>query len=389
MLLFVCKQTHIHVFVLFQYLFVGSLYFHSFPGAENPGILIINEEHKLVLHDSNKSKTRLWYRCLCSKSKGIECPVKATVSVSIVGEEEADDDKEEGEVRLRLVKLTNKHNHPGFVARIISDTLRVKMAALADQNPDMTAPKIRETIILESMAEYDGDLWEEINMELGDDVCLDKMIKRVQQRKVGPRAQNRDDFNAKAYLTGDNIIVLDSNEELDGNWEEVIENAPQRANTDKCWENETDELHNYEKEADDFDRVDMEDGEGDDDKNTDKPKRVLVFTTPLLLKLFQDNDGKASVDGTWKITPKFWRQTFLLMIEKGGFAITVAFGLLPDKEERSYRIFYYLLLKKLRDLNIKNTLKSFKMDFEINIQRATEVFFPDCEILGCFFHFRF
>ena len=33
-----------------------------------------------------------------------------------------------------------------------------------------------------------------------------------------------------------------------------------------------------------------------------KPKRVLVFTTPLLLKMFRDNDGSSSVDGTFKIT---------------------------------------------------------------------------------------
>ena len=65
----------------------------------------------------------------------------------------------------------------------------------------------------------------------------------------------------------------------------------------------------------------------------------------------------------------------------------VAFGLLPDKEEQSYRIFYYLLLQKLSELDIKVNITSITMDYEINVQRASEIFFPQCEILGCYFHF--
>ena len=90
---------------------------------------------------------------------------------------------------------------------------------------------------------------------------------------------------------------------------------------------------------------------------------------------------------TWKKTPSFWKQTFIMMINKGGFYIPVAFGLLPDKEEQSYRIFYYLLLQKLSEFNIKINITSITMDYEINVQRATEVFFPQSEILGCYFHF--
>ena len=366
-----------------------------FTVAENLGILIIDEEHKLVKHSTNKAKSSVWYRCLCYKSKGIDCPATATVAASIVGEGEADEEKEEGEYVMKLVKVTGKHNHPGMVARIISDTLRVRMAGIAGQSPDMSAPKIREQVLMEAMEEYDGNLWEEINLELGSDASLDKMIKRCQQKKVGPRAKTRDDFNAQAFVDGDKVIVIDSNEELDGNWKEVIENAGMKENTDRNWGADAEELHIYEREVEDFERANAgvveedEEEEEEEEVNDAKPKRVLVFTTPLLLKLFNDNDGKASVDGTWKTTPKFWRQTFVLMIQKGGFSITAAFGLLPDKEERSYRIFYYLLLKKLRELHIKHTIKSLKMDYEINVQRASEAFFPQCEILGCFFHFRF
>jgi hypothetical protein len=52
--------------------------------------------------------------------------------------------------------------------------------------------------------------------------------------------------------------------------------------------------------------IDEEESAGDNDEDTGDngerllPKRVLVFTSKKLLKLFEDNDGKSSVDGTFK-----------------------------------------------------------------------------------------
>ena len=36
------------------------------------------------------------------------------------------------------------------------------------------------------------------------------------------------------------------------------------------------------------------------------------------MKAFEESDGKASVDGTFFVTPKLWKQTFVLSIKVGG-----------------------------------------------------------------------
>ena len=43
--------------------------------------------------------------------------------------------------------------------------------------------------------------------------------------------------------------------------------------------------------------------EGDNEDANTLPKRAFVFSSPKLLKLFEENDGKASVDGTFKAIP--------------------------------------------------------------------------------------
>ena len=185
-------------------------------------------------------------------------------------------------------------------------------------------------------------------------------------------------------IEDNDIIVLDSNKDLPENWKDEI-NKSDKTGTERNWNNVTEKLFTYEQEVDDSDK---NENCSDDDQSTDdmKPKRLLIFTTKVLLELFEDNDGKASVDGTFKITPVFLKQTFIMMIKKGGMHIPVAFGILPDKEEQSYRLFYYLLLSKVSQLDISVSLKSLSMDYEINIQRATEAFFQQCEIHGCYFH---
>ena len=161
--------------------------------AANPGILVVDEEHKFVFHRANKAKTTSVYRCMCYKAQGVECPVVATLKQTVVGEDDVDDNHEEGELMMKLAKVKGVHNHPSFVARIIADTLKVKMATMAGQNLDLSAPKIREKILMEAMAEYEGNLWGEINLELGKDEALEKMIKRCQRQKIGSKAKNRDE----------------------------------------------------------------------------------------------------------------------------------------------------------------------------------------------------
>ena len=91
------------------------------------------------------------------------------------------------------------------------------------------------------MREYNNEpeLLREINMCLGKDNNLDKMIQRKKQKQLGNKPTNIDDFDPRTYLESTNnsdILVIDSNEELPHNWKEDI-NKPDKQNTERDWNN--------------------------------------------------------------------------------------------------------------------------------------------------------
>ena len=164
-------------------------------------MLLVDEQFSfgLVRVNKNKKGTSIYYRCICTKST--KCETVAIVKAREVVEEDQ---------KFQLIKLSGIHNHPAQVAKIISDTLKVEMACLANKSPDLTAPKIRESVMMEALKKYSEDemLWTEINMELGADENIDKMIKRMQQKKVGKRPKNRrDEFDPSAYVGDEDIII--------------------------------------------------------------------------------------------------------------------------------------------------------------------------------------
>ena len=121
------------------------------------------------------------------------------------------------------------------------------------------------------------------------------------------------------------------------------------------------------------------------------PKRVLVFTSLLLLGLLAVCKY-GSVDGTFKAMTKKWKQLFVFMVNLNGAFLPVAFGWLPDKSVISYHIFLVLLLNKFKQegkaiegLFGRSSLKlrKVKLDFELAIHRAFEVLF---KLRGCYFH---
>ena len=164
-------------------------------------MLLVDEPFSFGLvrvNKKNKKGTSIYYRCICPKST--KCEAVAIVKAQEVVEEDQ---------KFQLIKLSGIHNHPAQVAKIISDTLKVEMACLANKSPDLTAPKIRESVMMEALKKYSEDemLWREINMELGADENIDKMIKRMQQKKVGKRPKNRDEFDPSAYVGDVDIII--------------------------------------------------------------------------------------------------------------------------------------------------------------------------------------
>ena len=76
-------------------------------------------------------------------------------------------------------------------------------------------------------------------------------------------------------------------------------------------------------------------------------ERVILLTTESLfnsLKLVT----RASVDGTFRIAPAYWYQIFILEAQIGDKWIPVIFGLPPNKEKISYRLFFGNIEYELR-----------------------------------------
>ena len=123
-----------------------------------------------------------------------------------------------------------------------------------------------------------------------------------------------------------------------------------------------------------------------------KPKRVLVFTTVVMLGLLAVCKN-GSVDGTFKAMTRKWKQLFIFMVDYRGAFLPVAFSWLPDKHAISYHISLLLTLSKFKQeqssimkIYGRGTLKvkKIKLDFELAIHRAFEPLF---KLKGCFFHF--
>ena len=72
---------------------------------------------------------------------------------------------------------------------------------------------------------------------------------------------------------------------------------------------------------------------------------------------------------------------------QAGYWIPVVWGWLPDKTEMSYKVFFLLVEKKMKELGLELNVESVLADFELNILRAVDVMLQ-CPILGCFFHYK-
>ena len=117
--------------------------------------------------------------------------------------------------------------------------------------------------------------------------------------------------------------------------------------------------------------------------------RVLLFASDDTLKLMS-RARTILADGTFRITPYLWYQTFVLHAEfKKNQFVPVAFGLLPDKKRQSYNDFFSLLKKALghQSRQLKLSAEWMMSDFEYNIRAIWEDTFPGIRAKGCHFHY--
>ena len=74
------------------------------------------------------------------------------------------------------------------------------------------------------------------------------------------------------------------------------------------------------------------------------------------------------------------------MIKFGTYWIPVCYALLPDKCKESYFTLFYMLKKKIKDMNIDFNIESMRMDFEVGAMKAAAAAWT-IVVKGCYYHF--
>ena len=155
----------------------------------------------------------------------------------------------------------------------------------------------------------------------------------------------------KILAINDEIEVMDS-DNLQPGWENMIDNN--NVDSQYRWENDNALLREHESHlhTENYDSNCTESTSENTDEiqsytNSEsvrenmKPKRVLAYSSPKLLKLFSKN-LKSSVDGTFKSACTHYKQNFTWMLKMNGYWIPVVHGWLPDKTQTSYKVNYNL-----------------------------------------------
>ena len=94
------------------------------------------------------------------------------------------------------------------------------------------------------------------------------------------------------------------------------------------------------------------------------------------------------IDGTFKISPKLWKQLLIVTIEViPGEWVPVAYALLPDKQLDSYVTALRAIEESLQELGLELAASYSMSDFELNIRTAIKQVFPKVNLRGCHFHF--
>ena len=115
-------------------------------------------------------------------------------------------------------------------------------------------------------------------------------------------------------------------------------------------------------------------------------KDVWLFSSEPLLT-FLSRCKVTALDCTFKLTPRMWYQTGIILAYASGFWIPCVWFLLPNKELISYEIMCGLLQSELekRDLNF-HQVKYMIVDYELNLRNAVKLFWTWITIIGCYFH---
>ncbi|XP_052794562.1 uncharacterized protein LOC128227768 [Mya arenaria] len=92
------------------------------------------------------------------------------------------------------------------------------------------------------------------------------------------------------------------------------------------------------------------------------------------------------MDGTFYSSPSYFCQLYSIHAKVDGYMCPLVYGLLPNKQERTYTRFFNLIKDFATENNIPLSPDTVMMDFETAAWRAVSGIF-DVSVRGCFFHF--
>lgn len=115
--------------------------------------------------------------------------------------------------------------------------------------------------------------------------------------------------------------------------------------------------------------------------------QIIIFSCTSNLQHLCESE-KIYLDGTFTYCTKFFLQLFTLHIIKNGHYIPLAFCLLPNKLEKTYKKLFELLRNKCEQCKFTLAPKHAVVDFEIAIHNAIKSVWPNVKLVGCRFHLR-
>lgn len=119
-------------------------------------------------------------------------------------------------------------------------------------------------------------------------------------------------------------------------------------------------------------------------------EKYLIFTSAFQIKLLK-KVKQIYIDGTFQICPKNYYQVINIAGYLEDINAIVPIFLIPTTGKTEYlynHIFNDIkLILKDANYNLEDVTKYFMLDFEVGLQKAIKLNFPNALISGCFFHF--
>ncbi len=117
--------------------------------------------------------------------------------------------------------------------------------------------------------------------------------------------------------------------------------------------------------------------------------KIVMLAREEDLKLLNSEKLELYADGTFKFSPRHFKQMYSFFVVKDGFYIPIAHFLLQNKTKATYKKVIKMLKSECTKLgfDLKQNLKhgSIMIDFEHAMKLAIEATL-DCKIRGCRFH---